>query len=376
MLAVVLSFDQFPLRLLGCYGNPIVETPCFNRIAAAGQVFDQHFGEDFSPQPAGHAWWSGCYHFPRAGSPGPERMPSLPSLLKQAGVESRWLRDKDPSPKVPLPAEAQFTVVDSFAELVHQGGEVLREWADAEESPRLLWLKAGGSAWPIPNESDTTDRSAEDWADVREQATSAVEGIDRLLEPLWEQVRRLAETQQVLFVFTSARGLPLGERAGASSSGAEWGEESVHLPLLAFLSGSEGGERRRVFTQSLDLAATLLEFLAPNAQTERENFSFLPIFREENLPARREYVTYGCHGTWDAIRTAEFHLVRLQEPENSVSTNTRLFIKPDDIWDWHDVSSQEPGMTEALSQQLDAFLDAAQNQCPLPPNTLTITLET
>ena len=65
MLAIVLSFDVFPLRLLGCYGST-AEMPCLNEIAAASVVFDQHFGEDFSNPVSG-----------RALAPGPRKWTSI-----------------------------------------------------------------------------------------------------------------------------------------------------------------------------------------------------------------------------------------------------------------------------------------------------------
>ncbi len=368
MLAVVLSFDQFPLRLLGCYGDPAVRTPTFNRMAAAGFVFDQHFGEDFSRAPAGHAWWSGCYHFPRAESPLVSKRPSLPRLLNEAGVETRWMADEVSSPLVPCP-EGPLTQVDSFADLIHHGTEVVSEWAN-DDRPRLLWLKAGNSAWETQNRPTEAPNQAEwsheDWAVYRGAMTACVEQIDGLLEPFWDQVRKLAAMHSVLFLFTASRGMPLGERASMSSSQANWGEESVHLPLLVFLSGVEGGERRQVFTQTLDLPAMLLEFLAQNPQAAMEGLSFLPTFFEKKLEKQREYITCGCDGTWDAIRTQEFHLVRLLDRENPDTPTACLFLKPDDIWDRHDGAAQEPEMTEILSAELDAFEDAAKNQCPLP----------
>ena len=107
MLAVVLSFDQFPLRLLGCYGNPAVRTPCFDRIAAAGLVFDQHFGEDFSARSRRARLVERVLSFsPRGIRRWCRAMPSLPSCLNEAGVESRWLTEKEPSPRVPLPPAA------------------------------------------------------------------------------------------------------------------------------------------------------------------------------------------------------------------------------------------------------------------------------
>ncbi|MCH7687102.1 MAG: hypothetical protein IH899_10550 [Planctomycetes bacterium] len=63
---IVVTFDRLALRMLGCYGSEWVETPNLDRLAASSMVFDRHFAEDVDSAAANHAWWSGCYQFPRS----------------------------------------------------------------------------------------------------------------------------------------------------------------------------------------------------------------------------------------------------------------------------------------------------------------------
>jgi arylsulfatase A-like enzyme len=371
MIAVVLSFDVFPLRLLGCYGSQ-AETVCLNEIAAASVVFDQHFGEDFSSLPQGHAWWTGCYHFPRKETGLLADVKSLPALLAESGVESLWVTEKTAG-VVPLPAGAQVTAVSSFAELIHTASEVLGGWSKESEVPRLLWLKSGGLAWELAKLPDLLGEEEpsflsdpdESLSMYRDLMTAAIERCDAELEPLWEAVREFAKIRPVLFLITAGRGLSLGERAASEESPATWAEEFVHLPLLVFHSRQPGGERRSQLTQSIDLPATLLDFLAVDPPKHFEGQSFLPVLRGEDLGGR-ESVTYGCYGTWEAIRTRNRHLVRLQKSVGSEEPRRLLFIKPGDVWDWHNVSAQELELTETLLQQLDAFLGLAKSQLPVP----------
>ena len=40
MNALVVTFDQLPASILGCYGNEWIETPHCDRLAASGLVSD------------------------------------------------------------------------------------------------------------------------------------------------------------------------------------------------------------------------------------------------------------------------------------------------------------------------------------------------
>ncbi len=354
MLALVLSFDQFPLRLLGCYGNPSAKTPCLNRIAAESVVFDQHFGEDFSPMPLGHAWWSGCYHFPRAESALLSEMPSLPRVLAAGNIETHWLTDEAACKEVPLPEEVPLTVLEEFPQLIGQGLQVLSDGASKPETPQLLWLKAGRSVW---NGSPNAEAES---AEVESQ----LELIDDAIQPLWEGVQAQRQQRRVLFLITAARGMPLGERPPSPGCESTWAEEYVHLPLIVFDAEHPGGERRAELTQSPDLPATLLDFFALNPSEKNEGKSFLPMMHGEELPGRKS-LTYGSNTAWEAMRKRDFHFVRCRDPKKMVEHRQLLFMKPDDPWDWHDVASQEPELTETLTAELDAFLTAARTQLPI-----------
>lgn len=58
-IAVVLSFQQLPLKLLSAYGSELGQTPHFDRMATHGVLFDQHFADDLGDTRSRHAWWDG-----------------------------------------------------------------------------------------------------------------------------------------------------------------------------------------------------------------------------------------------------------------------------------------------------------------------------
>jgi arylsulfatase A-like enzyme len=354
MLAVVLSFDRFPKRLLGCYGNDLHDTPCLNRIAAESVVFDQHFADDLTPAPEGHAFWSGCHHFPRHGTPLVSRMPSLPLLLRSGNVDARWITESGDVPEVAIPKPCFDSVHGPLTEdLYGEASRQLEAWSHSSNTPRMLWMLEDMPLGP--------------WGS--EENAKALDRLDQKMEPLWQTISTLVKTRRVLFVLTSAAGRSLRERAMNSSADPTWSEEFVHLPLIIWHSEVGGGERREELTQPMDLPATLLDFFGVEQPSLIEGRSLLPSVLGQGQNGR-QFITSGCRGSWDAIRDKDYHLVRMQGSDNSEGDRRFLFRKPEDVWDRHDVSAQEPEMTETLSRQLDAFLSAAKNELPVNDSVL------
>ena len=337
MLAVVLSFDRFPMRLLGCYGNTTLELPCLNHIAAESLVFDQHFGEDFSPQPANHAWWTGCPQDLFADDLHPVSR-SLAGQLKAANVDCLWLTDEATPREIPHPVDGPILSEDDFESLLKSGHRILNEWGTRTSRSQLLWLKAGESLW----NGSSTDQA------------EAVVMLDQSLSPLWEALQDLGATQEVLFVLTAGRGMPFESLAVVRKNPSPWAEEYVHLPLILYHSHRQGGERCTDFTQPIDLSATLLKFLAnPDSPIDgSSHFHLLSQVHHQD----REFLVAGSSPGWKSLRNKDFHLVIDNENPESDAPRTLLFVKPDDIWDWHNVAAQEPEMTEDLTGKLDAFI--------------------
>ena len=94
MNVIVLSFDRLPSRLLGCYGNALIETPGFDRLASESIVFDEHYAEDLRTDAASHAWWTGCYHFPRDAKLATGDVGVIGYLIPQPTYDTYGLNDE------------------------------------------------------------------------------------------------------------------------------------------------------------------------------------------------------------------------------------------------------------------------------------------
>lgn len=171
MKAVVLTFDRLPAHLLGCYGNEWIETPGFDRLAASGAVFDQHFAELPGPAGPNHSWWTGQFEFFANASGGEAANGSANNWLQnlaKRGVQCRLLSEDCEG----LPTDLFYsseTVGGAaglnaehddvpIARLIQRGVELLEgdatgnASASSDEPPELLWLHSRGvpSPWLPP----------------------------------------------------------------------------------------------------------------------------------------------------------------------------------------------------------------------------------
>lgn len=96
MNVVVIACNSLHLGFLGPYGNPWIETPHLDRLAAEGVVFDHHFPENLTTLPTRRTWWTGRYTFPDPDLGWTALRPDeliLPDILWRAGVRSALISD-------------------------------------------------------------------------------------------------------------------------------------------------------------------------------------------------------------------------------------------------------------------------------------------
>jgi arylsulfatase A-like enzyme len=172
--AVVLTFDRLPTHLLGCYGNEWTETPGFDRLAALGSVFDQHFAEVPGSVGPDHAWWTGRFeYFAEAADEEEGRAESDSNWIQrlgEQGVKCRLLAENTEGLPSALfySSEAVGGVTGlnarhddvPIARLVQRGIEILSDVGpeakslefEGDSQPELIWLHSAGvpSPWLPP----------------------------------------------------------------------------------------------------------------------------------------------------------------------------------------------------------------------------------
>ncbi|MEX1097133.1 MAG: sulfatase-like hydrolase/transferase [Planctomycetales bacterium] len=228
---------------------------------------------------------------------------------------------------------------------------------EAEEFDELL--RALGRA----GEGDPSRLTPDDWKLARAVYAGYVSLLDTWFGELREVVAELEE--DVLWIVTAAQGECLGERVGLAAEGTPLSEEWAHLPLIVHLPGGEGGSRRQDLVQTVDLAPTLCDFFGVATDAlAADGASLLPtVARHE--PSIRDAAYLASDG-WQGIRTPDLYLLRRSAADLSTAPppddhqRPRLYARPDDVWEIHDVAAQSPADVEELAARLDRFFVAEQ----------------
>jgi arylsulfatase A-like enzyme len=293
MKILVLELAQCNLAYLGCYGNEWVATPNFDRLAAEGIVFDQHFAE--SPP----------LRFEPATFRAIDAIDDLPDVVADLPDEPGVVWIAGPRLGPPWIEDACIT-----------------DYADDNE--RTPWFGSANRVTPddVPACCDTY--------------AGTITYFDAQLGNLLDA---LDETDRTLVV-TASSGLAIDELA---TGGPGIGEESVHLPLIVrFADRRHAGDRISALTQPSDLAATLRTLLGIAADGPGRDLMPLIVGAAESL--RPSVVC--VHGDAASLRTPEWALLRTAE------SASRLFVKPDDRWEVNDVAPHHPEVVETLEAEL------------------------
>ncbi|HJT77204.1 MAG TPA: sulfatase-like hydrolase/transferase [Gemmataceae bacterium] len=391
MRVLVLVARGLHLGYAGPYGNDWIETPALDRLAAEGVVFDRHYADVPDPAGAAHAWRTGRYRLPPPAGED-EAMPAadepdLLALLAAAGVETVLVR------KESRPLEETLAATE----------EELRRLADRDGW--LLWVELDTllPPWEAPEEfllhyfdsaedEETAEEDAEgepltpltdppaglidpddDATFLRLQRTyaGAMTYLDTGLGEFFDALREDGTLNDVLVVFTTDHGLPLGEH-GVMGLARPWlHDELIHLPLILCLpGGAEAGRRIPALTQPVDLLPTLLAAFNLPVPAAAHGENLLPLARREK-EAVRSYACSGLRsGDWCewALRTPDWaFLLSVSAPPEEPPRSPQLYGKPDDRWEVNNVVQHHLETADHLERVLRGFAEASRRPGPLAP---------
>ncbi|MBX7165475.1 MAG: sulfatase [Pirellulales bacterium] len=289
--------DDWGWPYAGAYGDRVVQTPTFDRLARDGVLFTHAFVSSPSCTPSRGAIITG-QHFWRLGAGAnlhsiwPQgQFAEYPALLSQAGYHVGTYR-KAWGPGRGNPGGKPYKSVAAFFEARPAG------------SPFCFWF--GSSDPHRPFDLDSGARSGMNLADVHlfpqypDVPTSRgdvadycleIQRFDRELGELIEYLERSGELERTLVVVTGDHGMPFPRGKGnVYDCGAR-------VPLVARLGGQVPGGRTVDDLVSLaDLAPTFLEAAGVAVPEEMTGRSLWPILRTDRsgrVDPAREYVLIG-----------------------------------------------------------------------------------
>jgi hypothetical protein len=325
MKILVIEARGLPAGFLGCYGNEWVGTPCLDRLAAEGVVFDAHIA-------------------------------AVPDLLAEdatiSGVKDIVTTRIDALQGFAAAALAIVRGTAQDAIVWIDGPDLAPPW----RLPRDLldsYCEAADEPWPDPPRGVWSNVDIADWQRLHNTFAAVVTYFDAQLEALLE---KLDHAGQTLLCVTARCGLPLGEHNLVGVERAWLHEELVHVPLvLRFPGGRHAGRRIGALTQPEDLLPSLVELASGVVAANR---GFMPLVTDEAETIR----PYACsaltvgESSELALRTPDWALlVPTSVPAGDPPRGPRHYVKPDDRSEVNDVRHHHLEFAEALQATLTAY---------------------
>lgn len=330
--------DDWGYPHAGCYGDPVVRTPTFDRLAREGVLFTQAFVSSPSCTPSRGALLSG-QHFWRLRqganlwSTLPGDIPVYPDLLEKAGYHVGFTRKGWGPGKLGdrprNPAGPQFADFDEFLQKRPPGtpfcfwfGSVDPHRPYEPGSGRKGGIDPGAIKLPaaLPDAPETRDDVADYYFEV--------ERFDREVGELLARLEADGELQNTMVVMTGDHGMPFPRGKGNLY------DLGARVPLAIRWGDkiARPGRREECFVSLTDLAPTFLRAAAvevPDVITGRDLLAVLTASRQQATEEpRRDHVLFGRERHTQAqeapdgggypsraIRTQEYLYIRNFAPE-------------------------------------------------------------
>ncbi len=320
----------------GAYGDPVVQTPTFDRIAREGVLFENAFVSSPSCTPSRNAILTGQYHW-RLGSGAnlwsrlDSRFATYPLLLEDAGYFVGHYRKSWGPGRLDNwdrhPAGPKF---DSFEQFLQQrpGGTPFCFWFGAFDPHRGYDPGSGKRSgmdlsrirlWAHFPDNEVVRSDVADYY-------FEVQRFDRELGAALELLESIGELDRTIVVVTGDHGMPFPRcKANLYDCG-------THVPMaVRWPDKIPGGRRIDDFVSTVDLAPTFLDVAGveiPDAMTGTSWRPLLESDRSGRIDPDRHFVVTGkerhvpCQETpitggtpMRAIRSDDFLLIQNFEPD-------------------------------------------------------------
>jgi arylsulfatase A-like enzyme len=356
--------DQWRATVLGCYGNPDVQTPNLDRLAEESVVFDRAYTASPVCTPFRGTLFTGRYPTQTGVTKNGYRIPheevTLAELFNRGGYHTayvgKWHLSGPPGGNrwVPPQERAGFETFVGWEShhVDHWDGRI---WADDPdhplpmpghetdaltdialdvlgdlEPPFCLFIAYQAPHPPCapppmfqdlyrdqpihhrPNVDQDVGYDRPEWDadyDLRtfvERYYAEISQLDSALGRLLSTVTESNLNDDTIVVFTSDHGEMMGSH-GLFSKGVMY-EESIQIPLIARHPDGPQGLRADVLVSSVDFMPTLLDLCGLPPAPTAEGISYAPLIRGESQPKEHESV-FAEYGDQLCIRRQTTKLV-------------------------------------------------------------------
>lgn len=332
--------DDWSAPHAGVYGDKVVKTPTFDRLAKDGILFEHAFVTSPSCGPSRASILTGQWHWRLEEAANlfgliPLDAPLYTDLLEKAGYFvgytrkgwGPWLENRRKSNRPQNPAGHEFKDFEEFL-AKRPKDRPFCFWFGSHD-PHRPYKKDSGVKSGMALNQITLPASLPDSPEVRGDMADyyfAVQRFDRETGELLRQIRNIGELDQTIIVVSSDNGMPFPR--GKSNIY----DQGVHVPLTIFWPGHyQGGHRVEDFVSLTDLAPTFLEAAGiplPEVMTGRSLIPLLTAGKGGWIDPARSHVLFGKErhvpsqegsdsGGYPcrAVRTDDFLLIRNFRPD-------------------------------------------------------------
>jgi arylsulfatase A-like enzyme len=384
--ALVLVMDRLGSGYLGPYGNTWIETPAWNQLAARSLLVEAALSDAADLATLYHSYWQGRHAFSARHT---RDTPELATYLADHDVES-WLVSDEPTvahhvaaagfhERVILPVgeeqEAERVEHTQLARLFATAIDVLQQ----ARPPFLIWVHAQAmqGPWDAPydlrcrfaEEEDpdpprsaappdcwlTADYDPDELLGYQHAYAGQMSLMDTCLSILLDAFWSSPACAETALLAIGARGYPLGEHRYVGRAERPLHAELLQVPWLLHCPEGEGAAwRARQLVQPPDVYPTLLEWFDVAVPD-------LPLWGRSTLPNKLEHEERGAR---EQAGSLDFGQRALRVPawflRQDSTGRPLLYAKPDDRWEFNEISDRCQEVAEELAEVLELFEAAAR----------------
>ncbi len=330
--------DDWSWPHAGVYGDPVVQTPTFDRVAREGVLFSQAFVASPSCTPSRAALLTGQWHWRLEESANlwstlQARFPVYPDLLEEEGYFVGFSRKGWGPGRWEVGGRSRNAAGDEFADFDaflarRPAGAPFCYWFGSQD-PHRPYEEGSGAASGIDLEKINLFRCFPDHPSVRSDVADyywEVQRFDREVGELIKRLESMGELENTIVVMTGDNGMPFPRCKATLYDGGTRVPLAVRWPRRF-----PGGRRVDDLVSLTDLAPTFLDVARVTVPEVMTGRSLLPILESESqgrVDADRTFVLLGkerhvpCQEVPDsggtpmrAIRTQDYLYIRNFRPD-------------------------------------------------------------
>jgi hypothetical protein len=338
--ALIVTFDEFPASILGCFGNEWIETPHLDRLASAAMLGTQ------------------CWAAQLGSATVDEAFAATDALIGERG---RWLdrtlifEAESRLDFSEIPFDSQIPVAGEVGPSAKPDrialAEAVRAARNVDRQASLIWVHGRGIGIPSQPPAGFAELYRDEFEDrgvqfdalsdaQRERHPSMAAGMASLLDH-WLGELFAAASDSTLILVTAAQGAPWQTLPNSFGDLDALRSQSAHVPLIVAGETVPVGRNRQLL--STQAVGSILEWWFDEA-SRRPSFPQL-LDRLAANPAGRIMTRHGSLGT--RISTPEWSAIFPMSPE----AKPLLFRQPEDYWEVNDMADIEPEAIRDLSDR-------------------------